>query len=399
MRKTLFSSQYSRIVATLAIGILWSGCGRAQAPATAERTAPKEQPAAEQPSEVPHAREADDAARFLAGLPGRPGTPFAELEQTDAWKSHRSSMDAAWDKANTALVSKLKLFSEQELKDPRWASPVFYPFGGPDSLTVALLFPRSPKFTFVALEPSGTLPSVAKFQKMDQKKYLAETRETMAAILGKSFFITRDMDKQFRGQITDGLLLPILQLLVRTDHKVLGFRYVRLDEKGEIIDRTENYTAPTRYGNKGVELEFETEADSSVHKLFYFSVNLQDDRMAENKPFQAFLAQTKGVTTFLKSTSYMTHHKEFAMIRNGILAVSSSVLQDDSGIPYAAFRPELWDVQLYGEYTQPYGSFKWLEQPDLRKAYVKPGVKPLPLRLGYGYGKVASNLLMATRRN
>jgi hypothetical protein len=26
-------------------------------------------------------------------------------------------------------------------------------------------------------------------------------------------------------------------------------------------------------------------------------------------------------------------------------------------------------VQLYGDYRRPYGSFRWFEQPDLRKAY------------------------------
>ena len=65
------------------------------------------------------------------------------------------------------------------------------------------------------------------------------------------------MDRQFRGQVTDGLLAPILQLLVRTGHTVLGFRYVRLDDAGEVIDRAVDYKAPTRYGNKGVEIEFQ----------------------------------------------------------------------------------------------------------------------------------------------
>jgi hypothetical protein len=305
----------------------------------------------------------------------------------------------AWGKAKTALIDKLSAFSKQELSDSAWASPVFYPFGGPDALTVTQFFPRSPVFMIVALEPAGTLPSIAEMNKLDSQKYLAETRDTMSSVLGKSFFITRDMDKQFRGQITDGLLLPILQLLVRTQHQILGFRHVRLDENGEIIERAVNYEAPMRYGNKGVEVEFKTEADASVHTLYYFSVNLANDRLAENKPFLTYMSRLKGVTTLLKATSYMPHHKEFSTIREGILAASANILQDDSGLPYASFPAEDWNVQLYGEYTKPYGSFAWLEQPSLRTAYSEPGVKPLALRLGYGYGKVGSNLLMARRRN
>ena len=85
------------------------------------------------------------------------------------------------------------------------------------------------------------------------------------------------------------------------------------------------------------------------------------------------------------------------MLFRSILANSHAVLQDDSGIPYSFFATPHWHVQLYGGYVRPYGSFRWLEQPDLRKAYLASGPKPLDFRIGYGYGKVASNLLIATR--
>jgi hypothetical protein len=227
--------------------------------------------------------------------------------------------------------------------------------------------------------------------------YLAAMRTTMASELGRSFFITRQMDQQFRGQVTDGLLLPILQLLVRTNHTVLGFRYVRLNEQGQMIDRTLDYHATTRYGNKGVEVEFRSNADQSLHRLYYFSVNLSDQRLAENKPFQMYVQTLKGATTMFKSTSYMLHRREFSLIRNLVLENSAAVLQDDSGIPYRLFGTDLWKVQLYGDYDRPYGSFKWMEQVDLRNAYKQPGTKPLPMHVGYGYKKITSNLLLAKR--
>jgi hypothetical protein len=219
----------------------------------------------------------------------------------------------------------------------------------------------------------------------------------MASELGRSFFITRQMDQQFRGQVTDGLLLPILQLLVRTNHSILGFRYVRLDEQGRVIDRTLDYHAATRYGNKGVQIEFRSDADESLHQLYYFSVNLADARLDENKPFQSYVASLKGATTMFKSTSYMLHRREFGLIRKLVLENSAAVLQDDSGIPFHWFGADLWKVQLYGDYDRPYGSFKWMEQADLRNAYKQPGTKPLPMHVGYGYRKITSNLLLAKR--
>ena len=164
---------------------------------------------------------------------------------------------------------------------------------------------------------------------------------------------------------------------------MLGYQYVRLDNDGRIVERAAGYKAPGRIGNKGLEIDFRTDADGSLHKLDHFSVNLSDERLRENKPFLAFLSGLKGMTTFFKATSYMPHHKGFTIIRDEVLDQSAAVLQDDSGIPYRFFDAARWQVQLYGDYERPYGSFKWLEQPDLRKALPHVGHKTsgLPHRL------------------
>jgi hypothetical protein len=206
------------------------------------------------------------------------------------------------------------------------------------------------------------------------------------------------MDREFRGQVTDGLLPPILLLLARTHHTILGYRYVRLDTNGRVVERVANYKAPGRIGNKGVEIDFRLDANGSVHKLFYFSVNLSDERLREDQPFLAFLKGLQGMTTFFKATSYMPHDPAFSIIRERVLEGSSIILQDDSGIPYRFFDTARWQVQLYGDYTRPYGSFRWREEPDLRKAYESGGAKPLGFHIGYGFSRVPSNLLLARRK-
>src|SRR5208282_893693 len=183
---------------------------------------------------------------------------------------------------------------------PSATATAFYPFSGPDSLTVTLFFPQSPIYVMVGLEPAGTLPDPKQMEAKKLEDFLAATRSTVASELERSFFITRQMDSQFRGQVTDGLCLPILELLVRSGHTILGFRYVRLDDGGQIIERASDYHAPGRIGNKGVEIEFLKDNDQSVHKLFYFSVNLSDTRLQENRPFLSFLSRLQGSTTFLK---------------------------------------------------------------------------------------------------
>lgn len=358
---------------------------------TVAQTAPAEPP----PEPVPHTREANDVGRFLAGLPGTPDSPFSELEKQPAWIVHRRELDKAWSSIEAKTLPSMREFQAQELTSaPIPDSLVFYPFSGPDALMLTVFFPRNPTYVLVALEPPGTLPTPKRLGK-NLARTLQEVRNTVSDELHRSFFITRQMDRQFRGQVSDGLFSPILQLLVRSNHTILGYRMVRIGEDGKIVAR--GVIPPGEIGNRGVEIEFQTDADRSIHKLFYFSINLSDVKMRENKGFLAYLGGLKGVTTYFKATSYMTHHTDFSMIRDQVLAKSAAILQDDSGIPYRYFRDQPWRVQLYGEYVRPYGSFRWLEQPDLRKAYAEPDRKPLNFQIGYGFRRMPSNLLFASR--
>jgi len=124
--------------------ILWIfllswGCGHA-----ARSTPDRVQEAASEL--VPHSRDADDLGRFIAGLPGTTGSPFAALEATAAWKEHRRSLDEVWRKAETPMMTGIAEFGKQELAAGSLSrSPVFYPFSGPDASTMVLCFPHSPK--------------------------------------------------------------------------------------------------------------------------------------------------------------------------------------------------------------------------------------------------------------
>jgi len=95
----------------------------------------------------------------------------------------------------------------------------------------------------------------------------------------------------------------------------------------------------------------------------------------------------------------MIHQPEFSIIRERVLSESAAVLQDDSGVPYHFFLSPSWRVELFGQYVRPYGSFRWLAQPDLRNAFLTQNPRPLPFRIGYGFKRIPSNLLFATRIN
>jgi len=343
-------------------------------------------------------RAADDVGRFLAGLPGKPGSPFADLEQQPAWQAHQRELDRMWSPVETQWLPNMTEFQRTELSGPPIQdSVIFYPFSGPDILALTIFFPNNADSVMVALEPAGALPDRTLIEKRGAARYLEGIREAVYSELHRSFFVTREMDRKFRGEVTDGLLPPILLLLARSQHTILGYRYVRLNERGDVIERDLSYKAPGKIGNKGVEIEYARDVDGSIHNLYYFSINLSDERLKPNKPFLRYLSGLKGMTTYFKAASYMTHQPTFSIIRDEVLAGSAAILQDDSGLPYRFFLAAPWQVRLYGAYETPYQPFAYREQRDLRAAYEHSKPKPLNFHIGYGFSRVPSNLLLATR--
>lgn len=343
------------------------------------------------------ARTPNDVARFLAGLPGREGGPFKALEETADWKAHAASFDAAWSRLVSDRLPKMAAFYTRELRgEPVDGATVFYPFGGPDALAVMTLFPIHRNYVLVGLEPSGSMVNVDRILKHDLGNELATLRSTLDSVMIRSFFITKQMDSSYRGQITDGLLPAIMVLLARMNQTITNVRWVMIEDDGSLRDRKPEEKIT---GRTGIEITFTTGADPEPRKLRYFSLNLADEKLGGNRGFQAYARSLGKTVSYFKATSYMTHRPEFSVIRDLTLEISSAVLQDDSGIPYKYFDPAKWSVQLYGDYTQPYGSFRYLIQKDLRAAYVAPGAsKPLDFKIGYGYSKAPSNLLFAKKK-
>ena len=187
-----------KCIVLLALPALFLGCQKpAPAPVASDGKPAAEAPAPTWSDTVPHQREVDDTARFLAGMPGSPGSQFSAMEADDGWQEHRRLLDAAWAKADEKLIRGLHEFQQSELSAPPLDRDLlFYPFSGPDALTATACFPNASTYFLVALEPAGTLPTLDHLQEKKLAEYLGAVRTTMASELGKSFFVTREMDRQ-----------------------------------------------------------------------------------------------------------------------------------------------------------------------------------------------------------
>ena len=366
---------------------------------------------------VPKSRDADDVARFLAGMKSRPGSPFAPLEESAAWKQHSSEFDAAFARYDKERLPAMRAFQKSELSGPAFdKANLFYPFGGPDFLNAIQFFPDRENYFFVGLEPPGTVPAFKQFAGEDMASQLPRMRKTLRSLLALTYFQTLEMKIQVQGQITDGLLPLMLVQMERTGNTVLGWTPIVLDDDGMAVlppkpeAGDEAKPAPSVHNpwkvTHGILLEFQKEGSGVPQHLFYVSTDVQDFYIDQNKPFTNFLARMQPNDAMFKAASYLCHRDRqpgrktptFATIREKTLEYAQAVVEDDSGIPYRLFDPNVWDIALYGQYVTPINIFKMRLQPDLVEAYHRSNVRKLDFGIGYSVTKMQSNLMVAVKK-
>jgi hypothetical protein len=102
----------------------------------------------------------------------------------------------------------------------------------------------------------------------------------------------------------------------------------------------------------------------------------------------------------MKGASYLCHLGDFDDIRNVILEKSTTLLQDDSGVPVRFFLDNKWQLNFFGTYKKPINLFAHKYQGKLDSIYNKTTPKPeaLDFGIGYVYMDKASNMMLAVRK-
>ncbi len=341
-------------------------------------------------------RSANGTARFLAGLKGRPGGPFAELEDTVEWREYARTMDASWARLDQRQLASVRAFQKRELSSEKHNSSfVFYPFSGPDVLYATSFFPDSKLYVLAGLEPVGHMRTSASYQKEKLDRDLSGWNQALASILGRSFFVTSEMDRQFHGRVADGLLPMILLLLTHSGFDIEGFRYGHLSEIGEFV-----MDSPEPLGKQkhmGVEIRFHRPGETASRQMFYFSTDL-GPAFQRDPGFSRFLTHLGKAETLVKSCSFLLHWGTCNAIRSHILKNSTLILEDDTGVPFRYLQSADWQVELFGEYSAPDRPFKKQYQQDLAEAFAeKAKIKKLGFSLGYGYNRRPSSMILARK--
>jgi hypothetical protein len=384
------------------------GCGgapgerdRPAAPLSKQESAPK--------PVVPYDRGLTDSARVLAGMDPEDVQRFAPVLGRPSWAAHKKELDTNWAQVEQQRFALMRAWRDKEFKAlADGCDTLFYPFGGPDFLNAYLVYPSCKTYLLFGLESVGSVPAIEKMKVDDIDAGLAQLFEALSDIFMRDYFITKTMETELRAGQVDGTLPIILTFLARLDAKI-----VSIDTAGPWNPPAGAAPAtppPAKPGAPGsarprsnklpaVTVSFVAPNSDRIQKVTYVRVDMMNPQYSKRTALLGYLKALGPVTTFVKSASYLMHDDRFSMVRSMVLDQSSSLLQDDTGVPYRFFDKARWTLTFYGKYSKPVSDFNYGFQKDLDAAFTQPGAaRELPFSFGYHWREGTSSVMLAVRK-
>ncbi len=327
------------------------------------------------------------------------GNLFSYLNENKDYQNFSQVFNKRWVSFDTTRLQQLKQFESEKLaKDLLQQKTLFYPFSGPDILYAHTFFPQADNYIMIGLEPVGTLPKFTNSEEDSLSKYFNKINTSLNAILKFSFFRTESMSKDLKNTEVDGTLHLLFLFLNRTGNSIVSAKPVGIDSLGNPTSYSSfNELKKANLRTKGIKIEFLT-SDKQLKTVTYYSLNAANDGLSKNKGFVTYLNSIKNFNTYLKGASYLLHKSNFSTIRNVIINGASSVIQDDSGIPYKFFEESKWNFKFYGAYTRPIPMFSVCYQKDLDSVWKNAKAEKTGFGIGYNFRDKNSNLMIATKK-
>jgi hypothetical protein len=338
------------------------------------------------PARAADAPTADDAARFLAGMPPSGQSPLTALTMDAAWQRHARFFDAAFGQLEQRQLSKIKVWSSANLSAPK--PTMFYMFSGPDFLYADAFYPNATTYVLSALEPVGAVPDLTRVPYLGSS--LADIEHSMSSILSFSFFITKHMKTDLHADEVSGTLPILYVFLARSGKTIRDVSLVALDETGAVHAAAE---AAGKNPTRGVRIKF-AGPDGAEKTLYYFSTDLSNSGVRVTG-FLKFCATLAPGNSLLKSASYLLYAGNFSVVREFLLNNSSTIIQDDSGVPLGDYDARKWKFLPFGHYAGPIAEFPGRYQSQYAELFQHS--QPMDFGIGYRWRSYESNLLLSIR--
>ncbi len=345
----------------------------------------------------------NETALLFAGKDIPEESRLFQYSQSAFYKSYRQQMQSSWNSLQKPNIRKISDWWQKH-KPSRHGDSVLYPFSGPDIMNALTFFPDAGSIIMFGLEPPGVIPAPAGMPADQITRGLNGLRGSLGDILHMNFFKTEGMAAEMSNKSFNSIGGIIMYFLATNDYTIVDAKKIAIDAKSEVVpgkpsDDRINWQNPPKSRIPGVEISFR-KGSGKTKTVRYYMLNVIDYALNTSSPnFIPYLKKEGPYATIIKSASYLMHNdnEKFTQIRAAILASTSYLVQDDSGVPLRYFKADRWKLAFHGYYNGPIGLFANRMQHDLKKAFNAGSTGRLPFSYGYVYKPGQSNLMTAEK--
>lgn len=288
--------------------------------------------------------------------------------------ANKQQADTAWQFYQKNMGEPMKHWSLQEMHFAQ-KDTVFYPFSGPDFVTVSQLYPNADRYVMVAMQMAGepaVLESMSATRAQNfQSKFLREWMKFSR--LG--FFRTDDLNEDLRDKYAQiGVTTILITFALYSGYDVTDAYPIAHDPQTNQFVKTDGPW-------KSVRLMLKKAGKAVV--LDYVSLNLSDGFLGQDEPMRLWLNRETKNPVLIKAASHLLQDANFSILRDQLVANATMVVQDETGLNYS-YLSQIGPVDLYGGFLYPHELFNRKKQESLALAYKESkNVKPLPFAFSY----------------
>lgn len=314
------------------------------------------------------------AAILLAGQQPVTGLPPA-LAQNPRWAAFSKEVTANWARYSQKIADPMSQWALAEL--PVAADTVFYPFSGPDFVTVHQLFPAAQRYVMMAMQNAERPLDLANLAPELIDPSLSVLTSAWQHFGENGFYVTEYLEKYlYSTRAHIGASTFIVSFLT-----LQGFEIERVVPLHVAPDGTLQELAPAETPRwRSVRIQASKQGKPIV--VDYLKIDLSNPGLQASPQNLALIGTLTKNPVLFKAASHLPQNVGFNMIANQVLAHSPLIVQDETGLSYSTLIRD-HQVALFGKFVTAHRAFPSYHH-DLAKAFAqRDDIKPLNFRFGY----------------
>jgi len=303
----------------------------------------------------------------------------------------KNQADDAWAHYQKTIGQPLSTWAATEVA-AKPSGTVFYPFSGPDFVTVAHAFPNADRYVMVAMQAAGAPVTLATMNQARAQGFQQKFMREWMKFSRLAFFRTDDLNEDQRDQFAPiGVTTILSTFALYSGYDVMEIYPIAFDaQSGDFVKSTDGTWRSVRLvlnkAGKPVTLD-------------YVSLDLSDASLSKSEPIRKWLAREAHHPVLIKAASHLLQETYFSILRDILVANATMVVQDETGLNYTNLA-EIGPVDLYGGFLYPHELFDRKKQESLGQAYRESqNVKPLPFAFSYNKTNERRSVQVVRRPN